>query len=249
MTVNKKKTKIIITGGSSGFGHLIASYFYKKLYDVTILDIKKSKLKNINFIRTDLSKKKVQNLLKNIKFKNTKKIVLINCAVWKSKKNISNENYSDWQRTFSVGLFSNFFLTRNISELSIKNKIKCNIINIGSVLSKLVSTNQAASYHALKSAVESLTRVFAINYISEYLTFNTISLGFVKKSNSKRSSKLNKLINNTKKLAKTKKIGDENCIIECIKYLISEHGEYLNGTSIVLDGGLSNIEQFNILDK
>ncbi len=244
-----KQTKIIITGGSSGFGHLLSSYFSQNFYHVTILDIKKSKLKNVNFIRVDLSKKINQNILTKLNLKSAEKVVLINCAIWKSKKSISKENYNDLLKTFSVGLFSNFLLTREIAEFSIKNKIKCRIINIGSVLSKLVSTKQSASYHSLKSAIESMTRVFSINYISDYLTANTISLGFLKKTNLKTSLKLKKLIRNTKKLSKTKKIGDEKNLIECIKYLISDAGDYLNGANLVLDGGLSNIEQFDILEK
>lgn len=247
--MKNNQTKIIVTGGSSGFGHLISSYFYKNFYHVTILDIKKSKLKNVNFIKVDLSKKINQSILSKLNLKSTKKVVLINCAIWKSKKNISTESYKDWNKTFSVGLFSNFFLAREIAEFSIRNKIKCRIINIGSVLSKLVSKKQSASYHSLKSAVESMTRVFAVNYISDYLTVNTISLGFIKKSNSKNTLKFKKLIKSLTKFSKTKKIADEKNLIGCIQYIISDAGDYLNGANLVLDGGLSNVEQFDILEK
>ena len=70
-----KQTKIIITGGSSGFGHLLASYFSQNFYHVTILDIKKSKLKNVNFIRIDLSKKINQNILTKLNLKSAEKVV------------------------------------------------------------------------------------------------------------------------------------------------------------------------------
>lgn len=162
--MNKKH--IVITGGSSGIGKLLAIKCLANNYFVTIIDINASALENFrkehesgqehfNLITADLCDKydvvKIQNYIEN----NERPIdVLVNNAGIVSGKNFIDLQKSDVEKTFQINVFAPFFLTQS----ALKSMVKRNsgqIINICSA-SSLVGVPKLSDYAASKAAILSM---------------------------------------------------------------------------------------------
>lgn len=243
----KEKIHLIITGGSSGLGREIVNYYSKKVSQITIIDKKKSDLKKINFINLDLTKVKEFNLV-NEKFFSYTKIVIINAAVQKLKKNILFEKKEDLDKAFSISVSSPFALFKNLIIKAIEKKIYCKYIDLGSVLSNVISPHQTVSYHLAKSGSLQLSRILSIFFRSKYFTSTSIKIGFFSKNINKKN--MNELFKKHYKKHqdlsnKSKDVSFEN-IIETINFIIKNNHNYLNGAEISVDQGISHIEQFYI---
>ena len=237
----KENIHLIITGGSNGIGKEIAKYYMDKISKVTILDKKNSNLKKSNFIKVDFTKnnkKKIKNS-ENLSFN---KIVIINAAVKKTKKKIRFEKKRDLDEAFSISVSYPFMLFKDIINQTIKKKIYCKFINLGSILTKVISPNQSISYHLAKSGSLTLTKLFSVFFRSKYFTSVSINFGYLKKKNENKFSK--KIFRMHQKLSNNSKPVNINDVIETINYVIKSNNNYLNGSEISVDQGISQIEQF-----
>jgi NAD(P)-dependent dehydrogenase (short-subunit alcohol dehydrogenase family) len=237
------KIHLIISGGSDGLGYNIAQYYSNKVSKVTVIDKKKCNLKNAEFIKVDLSR----NFKNKLFYKNNlsfSKIVIINSAVRRSKKKMFSENKKDLDKAFSVSVSSPFILFKGIIEQVTKKKIYCKYINLGSILSKIISPTQSISYHLAKSGSSSLAKIFSVFFRSKYFTSVNINLGYFSRKNVTNSAR--KILKKHQKLSNNSTPTNFADIIATINYIISSNNNYLNGCDISVDQGISQIEQFYI---
>jgi 3-oxoacyl-[acyl-carrier protein] reductase len=237
----KKNIHLIITGGSDGIGKEIAKYYMDKISKVTILDKKNSKLKKSNFIKLDFTKNN-QKKIKNSENLSFNKIIIINAAVKKTKKKIQFEKKRDLDDAFSISVSYPFMLFKDIINHAIKKKIYCKFINLGSILTKVISPNQSISYHLAKSGSLSLTKLFSVFFRSKYFTSVSINFGYLNKKYVNKSSK--KILRMHQKLSNNSTPVNINDVIETINFIIKSDNNYLNGSEISVDHGISQIEQF-----
>lgn len=243
----KNKIHLIISGGSSGIGRKIADFYIDKVTKITILDRKKFKSKKINFVHTDLSKTINARKLNNIKNFKFDKIIIINTAVQRSKKKIMQENQNDLNRAFSISVSSPFTIFKPIIFQAIKKRIECKYISIGSVLDSLISPDQSASYHFAKSSALNLVKLFSIFFMSKYFSSVSIKIGFFEKN--KKNIKSSKIKKRYLSLTKKSKLFNFDNLVDVINLIINSKNNYLNGSEIVVDHGISNIEQFHLFNK
>jgi len=252
----KNKT-IIITGGSGFLGSQFIKSFLDIGSNVVNIDIKKnnsklslnhkSKLLNINCNIT--KEKEVKNSLKKILKKFKKIDVLINCAFSdhvpkkiKSKKNYLNlENFDigQWSSDLNVGLTGSFICTKIFGTVMSKQKGMGNIINISSDLG-IISPDQRiykklnyikpASYSVIKHGIIGLTK-YTSTYWSNKIRCNALAPGGM--YNKQNSS----FIKEIKKLIPLKRLANYNEYNSVILFLASDMSSYLNGSTIVADGG------------
>ena len=124
-----------------------------------------------------------------------------------------------------------------------KKKYKnISILNISSTNSKLVS-HQFFSYHLSKNIIETLTKYLSIKYINYNIKINCLRLGLISTKNLSKIVKP-KII---KKFNLKKSVPNYEQISRFIKKNYIED-PLLNGTTLTLDGSLTNIDQiyFNI---
>ena len=119
-----RKTKILISGGSSGIGFHLVKKLLKDDYYIINLSRNKCdiKSKNLTNIKCDLSNLKNLRLIeKKIKKHNIK--IVINCAADLGEVGYLNEiNIKKWKNSFNLNLFSQVYLFKILSENLIKNK-------------------------------------------------------------------------------------------------------------------------------
>ncbi len=250
MNINFKDKTILVTGGSEGIGKQIVLDFLKLNGKVIIIDKKKPKflnkkynLKNVNFFKTDFSKNKdVDQLFK--KLSNISVDVLINNARYKQKKN--NKNFSI--ENFQIDFYFHLFLTEKLIKIALRNKKPFKICNISSISSKLIS-DQPVSYHVSKSSINTITKYFSVKYGKKNININAVLPGLIiqkryyKKFNSLKNYNYKKKIMNVLPFSR---FGTEDDVSNTILFLSSKFSDFINGETIILDGGASNRDQFSV---
>ena len=242
---------ILITGASSTFAKKLYNSIKEKKIKFIFLDKIKPKLSGVNkidFFKTNLeNSKSIKSTIDKILKKYKKINYVVTYASFRSKKkNIEDENLDNWNKTFAINLTSNFFLIKNIILNNIKKKEKCRIVNISSISSLLIS-NESPSYQISKSAINHMTRYFASQAGKKGIFINSVLPGLIIKDEHKKkylSKKNAKYRNIVKKTHLTNRFGTIDDVNKVVNFLLFENNDFINGQSIVVDGGVSIEDQF-----
>jgi NAD(P)-dependent dehydrogenase (short-subunit alcohol dehydrogenase family) len=257
---NLNKKVVIITGGAG----LLGSSFVEAIAEINgipiILDINKNKAiklcKDVSnkykidpyFVHTDITDKKSINRAKSLILQNFKKIdVLINNASNNPKINhkidTSLENFSipSWNKDLDIGLKGPFLCSQIFGKEMIKKKSGV-IINISSDLG-IISPDQrlynrnnkkSVTYSVTKHGIIGLTKYLA-TYWSEYgIRSNTLCPGGV------YNNQPDNFVNKIKKLIPLNRMAQKNDYKSAIQFLSSDASSYMNGSTLVIDGGRSS---------
>jgi 3-hydroxybutyrate dehydrogenase len=254
----KEIKTVIITGGLGGIGFNLVSYFYKKNFNIIIVDnkpkmnflnlkIKKSNLHNtIIYHKIDLSKSSSIKKLFNILVNKYKKIhVLINCAGIQHVESIESFPAYKWEKIIKINLSSNFYTSKYILPIMKKNSWG-RIINISSVHGQVASVNKSA-YVASKHGLIGLTKALALETATLPITCNAICPGWVdtplvskqitdrvKKNKTNRDFEIKNLL--SEKHPNMKFISGK-AIASLAYYLCSDEASTITGSSLNIDGG------------
>ena len=261
---NLKGQNVIITGaaGKLGFYHALA--ILEKEGNPILLDKDNIKLINVKRKLEKIFKKKIishkidlskeNELKKFFNNYNKKKIhfsALINNADINSKFNqleknfrIEKLNLNFWKNHIQIGLTANFlFSSLYFLHLHNLNK-KGQIINISSDLG-IISPDQRLyikknkkiedqsvkpiSYSVIKHGLIGMTKYFS-TYNPKILRCNAIAFGGVKVNDKNFEKRISELI-------PLKRMADAEEYITTIQYLLSKNSSYINGSTLVIDGG------------
>lgn len=242
---------ILITGANSSFAKNFYKNYKHKNLKFIFLDksiAKKLKDKTDEFYKIDLSDtKKIDLVLKKV-FKKNKTIdyVVTYAGFRNKKKKIEHENLKNWNKTFSINLTSNFFLIKSIINNNLKQNKGCRIVNISSISSLLIS-NESPSYQISKSALNHMVKYLASQFGKKDVFINSVLPGLIIRSEhvqkylSKKNQNYRNLVNKTHL---TNKFGTIDDVNKVVKFLLFENVNFINGQSILVDGGVSIEDQF-----
>jgi NAD(P)-dependent dehydrogenase (short-subunit alcohol dehydrogenase family) len=239
----KGKT-IIITGGL-GF---LASQFIKGFEDnssnVIILDNKASSKKN--FFSCDITQEnELKSIKKMIKKKYQKIDVLINNAAnnygaGSSLFETKLENFSSkiWDDDLQVGLKGAMLCTKIFGSDMSRQSSGGNIINISSDLGIISPDNRIykknyvkpVTYSIIKHGIIGLTK-YTATYWPKKIRCNALAFGGMENNQDKY------FIKNIKKLIPMGRMGRKNEYNNSILFLASQASSYINGSTIIVDGG------------
>tara|TARA_X000000950_G_scaffold150784_1_gene185799 strand:- start:6810 stop:7589 length:780 start_codon:yes stop_codon:yes gene_type:complete len=256
--MNKERIAFI-TGASEGVGRSIAINLAKKNICLYLLSRSKKKLIKLrNQIKKNYGNEKIVIIPFNMEKKFSKNIlnickknlgmpdILVHNSGGPKPGNFSKISKIMWEKTVNRNLLSVIDLTTLFS----KNMIKKNwgrIITISSTVAKYPTPNMVQSA-TIRSAVLAFNKSISFDLAKHNITNNNILLGGVETSRLKNLIKINSRKNKTsfdkykKKLVKNIPAGrfaDPDEIAKLVNYLISKDGDYINGQSIVIDGGMS----------
>lgn len=244
---------VVVTGAAGGIGLEITKGLLQNGADVYMVDyngeaLEKSaselkneyKENNIYTVTADITKKEdVENLIRVIAETTNSVDVLINnagvgCNVFSVKETLEN-----WSRVVNINLTSQFFLSQAIAGyFMIPEKKGGKIINMAS-LGGIMGIPNAVAYSASKGGVMQMTKSLAAEWARFNITVNCVCPGFVETpliaenlANEKWVGYMN-LRNPMHRLAKPEDI------VGPTLFLASEYSNYVNGTSVVVDGGYS----------
>lgn len=232
----------IVTGGSSGIGKAAALQFAREGAKVAILsrtedegneiveEIKKNRGSAI-FIKTDLAvPEEIDNAFKKVIEKWQHINVLVNNAAMMTFKPISEITVEDWDHLMAVNVRAVFLLTK----CCLGHMKKGAIVNVSSVHAHETTPN-VVPYATSKGAIEAFTRGISMEYDSNKVRINCVAPGAVDTPMLWENPRV--------KSGKEKiegEVGRPEDIAAAICFLASDEAKFINGTTLVADGGRLN---------
>lgn len=243
--MQRNKQVYLITGSEGSIGKSIANFYKNKKIRCIQLDKKfnKNTILSSKKIRLDLtSETKVKNFFNNLNKKKIYPSVLINCAGFFENNTIIkfdngkfiSHRLNEFDKIIKSNLYSTFLMSIHYSKLLIENKKKGLIINFGSI-SESGNVGQIA-YSSAKAAVSTLTKTLVKEIGHLGIRSVCVSPGYFNtKSTIKVMDKYK--LSTIEKNVPLRRLGNINEIIKTVNYVINN--EYINGTTIDINGGLS----------
>lgn len=173
--------------------------------------------------------------------------LLVNNARAGARTTLEGETEANWDLAFAVGAKAAFFASRAALE-DMRKRRSGAIISVSSVAA-LVVTHDAPSYHASKAALIQLTRYLAVNAGPLGVRVNCVLPGFIVKDEHRPrfeagdNAPYRALAEGAHPVRRT---GRSDEIAQAVLFLASEQASFINGEAIVVDGGLTLQEPFNL---
>jgi len=248
MKLNFKGKSAVVTGACGGMGLEVSKSLFKHGISVLLLDIKApekpflEKNQNCVFKRVDVTN------LKNLKLKidhfykkNNSIDYLINTTgvLW-FDKDVSAVDIQTvtWDKVFEINLKSMMYLSKIIVPLMKKNKFG-SMVHISSIDALSGDDKPQDAYGASKAAMIRLSKSLAIQFASDNIRSNIILPGPIETGMQKRWKKNPKAKKNLEKFIPLNRVGKPTDISNACVFLLSDQANYITGTEITVDGGLT----------
>ena len=240
----------LITGGSRGIGRMIAAGFLAqgaRVYisarkadacDQTAKEL--SALGHCVSLPADVSTVEGAKALADAYGQHEKQLdILVNNAgaAWGAPFDEFPE--SGWDKVVDLNLKAPFFLTKELSApLRLAAKARCaKVINIASIDGISVNPQETYSYAASKAGLIQLTRRMALRLIQDNIVVSGIAPGAF-------ASSMNKDARDHAEEVSARipagRIGTDEDMAGAAIYLASRAGDYVFGTTLVVDGGVTH---------
>jgi len=226
---------IILTGASGGIGHAILS-FLSKLDKVIAISHSKAinvdELDGVEPYQVDLTSEiEVNEFVSKIKSK-LSKVVLIHAAAISLDNLAIKFDTKDWNQSMSLNLNSNFFLTRALLAIMIRDDWG-RIIHVSSIAG-MKGVPGTIAYSTAKTGLLGMSKVLANEYARFGVTSNVLILGYfntglIDTLSEKSRQKILESI-------PSKRLGAPSNIVNAVDFLIKS--EYVNGSTVNIDGGI-----------
>lgn len=249
MDLNLKDKVVLISGGSRGIGAALCEAFVKekcKVYFMyksndeeannTILKIKKTYDEStIEAMKVD-----VCNLLdcekavdKIIEKEGTIDILINNAGITRDNL-ILMQDPDEWNSVLDVIIGGAYNLIRKVG-LIMFSKRKGSIINISSVAGKTGVLGQT-NYCTAKAGIIGLTKALSKELGIKNIRVNSIAPGYIETDMTKNLKNLDSI----KKQVPLKRLGKADEVADLAVFLASDAASYINGETVVIDGGLTS---------
>jgi acetoacetyl-CoA reductase len=160
--------------------------------------------------------------------------VLVNNAGITQDSSFRKMSLEQWQNVLRVNLDSMF----NMSKQVIEDMIAAGwgrIVNISSVNAQRGAFGQC-NYAASKAGIHGFTKSLAIEFAGKGMTVNTVSPGYLRTAMVERMPR-EVLESRILPQIPAGRLGEPDEIARLIAYLVSEHGAFVNGANLAINGG------------
>lgn len=253
----------IVTGGAQGIGNGSAKVLARHGATVILADFSDTVEKSANELqemgyKAIAKKVDVSNLQETIALADEviaefgKIDILFNNAGVNKRARFEDVDINDRDFIFGVNIFGVWNMTRAVYPHMLNAKYG-RIINTSSVTGVMVVDEGQTTYSITKGAVLSFTKALAYEAAEHGITVNAVLPGWVRTPMVEKSAQnsrpedpesamrdMAKFIP-MKRLCLTEEIGD------LVAFLASDDSKYITGTSMVIDGGSTLPETFDIL--
>lgn len=241
----------LVTGGSSGIGHMIAEGFIAQGAKVFICSRKAEACaataealgERCVAIPKDLSAVEgCRELAEEISARSGSLDILVNNAGMAWGAEFENFPEHGWDRVMDLNLKSPFFLSQALYPLltaAASAERPAKIINVGSIDGMRLNGWETYSYHASKAAILHLTRRMAARLVRDHIHVTAIAPGAFP-SNMNRAARDHEDV--VAQAIPSGRVGRSEDIAAAAIYLASRAGDYVVGHALAVDGGLVNAE-------
>lgn len=230
---------VLVTGASKGIGKAIAAelaqagYVVHGTYNSSEADANTvSQEYGVTFHRVDFSQREqTQKLVEELASLELFGIVN-NAGIWEAD-NLNDMDYAQWDRTLEVNLTAPLILSLSLAKSMQSGGA---IVNIAST-DGMIGAFSGLSYSASKAALINTTKSLGITFGSRGIRVNAIAPGWIDtamvgETPAQASTELTPLGRN----------GKPQEIANVAAFLLSDKASYINGETIVVDGGLINVD-------
>jgi NAD(P)-dependent dehydrogenase (short-subunit alcohol dehydrogenase family) len=143
-----------------------------------------------------------------------------------------------WDKVYAVNCRGTFLMTQAVAKAMIKKGEGGRIINFSSAAAKRGSPGGSA-YASSRAAVESFTRVAAIELAPHNILVNTVSPGLIDTQPKPLPIKMAERLKNRIPTLPLARPGEPEEVVSVVLFLASDASSYINGAVISVDGGAS----------
>lgn len=227
----KNKT-VLVTGGASGIGREIAKSYAQSNATVIVADIQPTHEDfSFTYLHCDVSNpQSIEKLFASIQENFGKLDILINNAGISKFTPFEEMTIENWDRVINTNLRSVFLCSK--AALPLLRKSKGSIVNIASTRA-LMSEADTEAYSASKGGIVALTHAMAVSLAKYSIQVNCISPGWIETSNYEY------LKDSDHAQHPSGRVGKPGDIARACLYLTDEGNNFVNGTNLVIDGGMT----------
>ena len=249
MKITFKGKSAVITGASGGMGLEISKQLSKNNISVLMLDLQSPKKdflkknKNCIFKKVDVTnfnkmKSHIDTFYK--KHKSIDYLVNTTGVLWfKTDVSAVDINSNIWDKVFEINLKSMVYLSKIIVPKMKKNNFG-SMVHISSVDALSGDDKPQDAYGASKAAMIRLSKSLAIQFASNNIRSNIILPGPIETGMQKRWKKNPKVKKNLEKFIPLQRVGKPQDISNACMFLLSDQANYITGTEIIVDGGITS---------
>ena len=248
MKLNFKGKTAVVTGASGGMGLKTVDKLCSSGIKVLMLDIKEPpkkylKCKDINFSKLDVTKlSDLKKAIENFYLKHKSIDYLINTTgvLWFDKDmSVTNIDFQTWEKVFNINLKSMAYLAKLIIPKMKKNKFGSQV-HISSIDALSGDNKPQDTYGASKAAMIRFSKSIAIQFASYNIRSNIILPGPIETPMQNRWKKNPKAKKNLEKFIPLQRVGKPQDISNACMFLLSDQANYITGTEIIVDGGITS---------
>ena len=250
----------VVTGSGSGIGRAIACQLAEDGYDLTLNDLDNDNEVNhggleetvslcqdlgadVLTFRTDITERcKMKELFQSHARKFGRLDVTVANAYFAARDDFLTQSFSDIKKTVDVTLLGNYstcqLAARTMVSLSDQSAEFQKIIIISSVMANyayLIDTN--APYNASKAALNNVSQSMASSLVQNKILVNTVAPGWMDTQGERKFSPNWKEVEEQGRRHLPSGLGSSQDIANAVSYLASDKANYVNGTTMTVDGG------------
>lgn len=236
----------VVTGGSSGIGEMISKGLVKfgctRVYNISVHDPLQERTR-VTYIKEDISTLEgIDRAVSQVEEKETHIDILVNNAGRSAgAKSFEDFTEQNWETAVDINMKTPMFLTqrfhRSLKKSHSLNNRLAKVINISSINALTLDQDHSYGYHASKAGLLHLTRQMSIELIKDGISVNAVCPGAF-------PSNMNQYARDypyeTAKYIPVGRTGTPEDIVGAVVYLASQAGDYVLGSTLVVDGGVSN---------
>ena len=250
--------KAIITGSSSGIGRGVAKALAEAGADIVVNyagskekaeevanEISKFNVK-VLVIKGDVSKEEdVEKMFKQAVKELGTIDILVNNAGLQKDASFSEMSLEQWNRVIGVNLTGQFLCAREAIRIFLKRGV---IKNVSCAAGKIICMSSVhemipwaghANYAASKGGIMLMMKSIAQEYASKKIRINSICPGAIRTPINHEAWDTPKSYEKLMEVIPCKRIGEVEDIGRAAVWLGSDLSDYVNGTSLFIDGGMT----------
>ena len=240
---------LLITGAGRGIGRHLLETFAPTVERVAIFDIDEvggreaqNMFPNATFYSCDVADAEAVNATVEASYSDGFDFdgIINNAGIIHSAPLINllaredrTHSVSDWNKVIATNLNSVFYITSQIVDRMIRNRVKGTIINISSISAK--GNPGQSAYSAAKAGVDALTKTWAKELGPMGLRFISIAPGFIDTPSTAGALTPDRLAKITSQVP-LRRLGSLDHLSHTVQFAFEN--DYVNGTILEVDGGL-----------